>query len=190
MGWQGYRHGRTPLAAFVRDHVWYVGCDRRETGWILWSVKCLRAATCATLLEIRLLRFGGGFQLCAEHGAGARRRVVTAPALVFSFLLLVYLKSSQIVSAGSPEVKPAEADGSDSAMCRGRAATSGSCHPLFLVHLSCHCHQQARLSYGGPRCVTPPGDLFFLLKKAPLSFKGMTVDSHATNARRAETYLS
>lgn len=40
-----------------------------------------------------------------------------------------------------------------------------------------------------PRCVTPPGDLFFLLEKALLSFIGMTVDSHATNARQAEKYL-
>lgn len=117
MGWQRYCHGWTPLAAFVRDHVWYVGCDRRETGWILWSVKCLRAAMCATILEIHFLRFGGSVQLCAEHRPGARRWVVTAPALVFSFLLLVYLKSAQIVSAGSPEVKPAEAHGSDSLLC-------------------------------------------------------------------------
>lgn len=68
--------------------------------------------------------------------------------LVFSSLLLVYLKSEQIVSAGSREVKPAEAHGSGSAMRRGRAVTSGSCHPLFLVHLSCHCHQWGQLSYG------------------------------------------
>lgn len=75
-------------------------------------------------------------------------QVVTVPVLVFSSLLSVYLKSSQIVSAGSPEAKPAEAHGSDSAMRRGRAVTSGSCHPLFLVHLSCHCHQWGQLSYG------------------------------------------
>lgn len=37
--------------------------------------------------------------------------------LVFSSLLLVYLKSAEIVSAGSPEVKPAEAHGSDALLC-------------------------------------------------------------------------
>lgn len=46
-----------------------------------------------------------------------RDPAVVEPVLVFSFLLLFYLKSAQIVSAGSPEAKPAEAHGSDSLLC-------------------------------------------------------------------------
>lgn len=73
----------------------------------------------ATLLEIGDLWWEGGFQWCAEPLPGASVRVVTVPVLVFSSLLSVYLKSSQIVSAGSPEAKPAEAHGSDSLLCAG-----------------------------------------------------------------------
>lgn len=86
----------------------------------------------------------------------------------FLSLLLVYLKSRQIVSAGSPEVKPAEAHAS----CSLCYAPRSSCDlwplviPPSLVHLSCHCHQ---LSCGFPAEAAPrcPSSFWFNSLRAP-----------------------
>lgn len=90
----------------------------------------------------------------------------------FLSLLLVYLKSMKIVSAGIPEVKPAKAHTSYS-VCYAEVVLRplAACHPLFLVHLSCHCHQLSRLSYGVHAVLPSSFDLPSLLADDVLSFK-------------------
>lgn len=58
----------------------------------------------------------------------------------FLSLLLVYLKSLEIISAGSPEVKPAKACTSYLLCYVLRSSCDlWLCVNPFLVHLSCHC---------------------------------------------------
>lgn len=80
----------------------FKGCDVRSNG--------------ATLLEIHLLRFDGGFQLCAEHGPGARTSRNCARAGIFFFIVGLFKVITDCFS-WSPEVKPAEAHSSDSVLC-------------------------------------------------------------------------
>ena len=186
MDWQRYCHGWTPLATSEAFDVTMFG---------MWSVVerqivlnfdglwCLRAAVYSWIWWSPL---GGRVPVVCTAWPGASVWAVTAPVLVFSSLLSVYLKSSQIVSAGSPEVKPAEAHGSDSLLCAEvvlwpLAHVIPSFSSIFPVIVT------SGVSFPMVSCwFTPPDDLFSPLKKALLSFRGMTVDSCGKCACPAE----
>jgi len=90
----------------------------------------------------------------------------------FLSLLLVYLKSLRTVSAGSPEVKPAEAHTLFSVCYVPGSRCDLWLHvtPLLLVHLSCHCHRLSWRFYG-VHAVTLFFWLFSLLTVSVLSLK-------------------